>query len=158
MEQVMHNRDEFYFLRFEHRPLTAEQLDRLQREVVRNATIDRARAVRRSLGTIARSFRRLGATALNIMRGWWAGFTDWNVRRAAVKELRGLDDRTLKDLGLHRSEIESVVHGPVAGVKAGGKVATVLFHMPYRSRADAVTPRGAQKTALPDTVDRAEAA
>ena len=154
----MDKSDEFYFLRFEHQPLTAEQLDRLRREVVHNARIDRALAVRRMLDTIARSFRRLGVAALNMMRGWWAGFTDWNVRRAAVKELRGLDDRTLKDLGLHRSEIESVVYGPVAGVKAGGKVATVLFHKPYAGVASGAMRRGAQRPALADTAGRAEAA
>src|SRR5262245_20032814 len=122
MERIMDKSDEFYFLRFEHQPLTAEQLDRLQREVIRNARIARARAVRRMLDAIARSLRPLAAAALDMMRGWWIRYSDWSARRAAVKELRGLDDRTLKDLGLHRSEIESVVHGPDAGVKPEGKV------------------------------------
>jgi uncharacterized protein YjiS (DUF1127 family) len=31
--------------------------------------------------------------------------------RAALAELRSLDDRTLRDIGFHRSEIESIVCG-----------------------------------------------
>ena len=41
----------------------------------------------------------------------WAAYAAARERRAAIAELHALDDHALKDIGLHRSEIERVVHG-----------------------------------------------
>lgn len=41
----------------------------------------------------------------------WTRYWQWRTRIATVAVLRALDDRTLKDLGLHRSEIGSLVYG-----------------------------------------------
>ncbi|MPZ37810.1 MAG: DUF1127 domain-containing protein [Rhizobiales bacterium] len=57
--------------------------------------IERARACRS--GAIRSVFRRL---------------LSWIRRRSAIARLRSLDDRMLKDIGIHRSKIESAVRGP----------------------------------------------
>ncbi len=46
----------------------------------------------------------------------WAGkgalaFASWLERREAVKTLQGLDDRSLRDIGIHRSQVEAAVNG-----------------------------------------------
>src|SRR5262245_24428331 len=116
----MHASDDFYFLRFEHRPLTPEQLDHLKRAAGRAAREHRARMLR-GLGIAALASLRsaacgaraitcaFGHRAAAVASAGWSGYTAWRERRAAVKELAALDDRTLRDLGLTRSEIEYVV-------------------------------------------------
>jgi uncharacterized protein YjiS (DUF1127 family) len=116
----MHASDDFYFLRFEHRPLTPEQLDQLKRSTGRAAREHRARLVR-NLGIAALASLRGAARGVGRIIRWlahraaaiagerWRAYADWRERRAAVKELAALDDRTLRDLGLTRSEIEFVV-------------------------------------------------
>jgi uncharacterized protein YjiS (DUF1127 family) len=49
--------------------------------------------------------------AAGIARRAWHTYWDWRARQATVEILRTLDSRTLHDIGLSRSEIESVVHG-----------------------------------------------
>ena len=38
-------------------------------------------------------------------------YLDWRMRRATVRILRSLDDRMLRDIGMTRSEVHSVVYG-----------------------------------------------
>jgi len=38
-------------------------------------------------------------------------FADWRKRHKAYAELTGLDDRTLADIGIRRSEIAGIVYG-----------------------------------------------
>jgi uncharacterized protein YjiS (DUF1127 family) len=49
------------------------------------------------------------------LRGLWRQIRSWHQRRAALGQLRALDDAALKDIGLHRSGIEAAVLGPRPG-------------------------------------------
>jgi len=140
----MHESDEFYFLRFEHQPLTPEQWELLERRVVRGAKIARAEAMRRLFGGIATSLRALGHRAVAATARGWNAYAAWRERRRAVAELSGLDDRALKDFGLHRSEIQSVVYGRDSRHVTEGKIAAFLFHKPYDKRSSRLKPASRQ--------------
>ncbi|MEP6838698.1 MAG: DUF1127 domain-containing protein [Bradyrhizobium sp.] len=48
------------------------------------------------------------------MLGNWAnGVVVYWARREAIKTLRQMDDRALRDIGIARSQIETAVHGVV---------------------------------------------
>jgi uncharacterized protein YjiS (DUF1127 family) len=51
------------------------------------------------------------ASLQNLLRRWDA----WALARRRHAELQSLDDRTLRDIGLHRSELLSIVNGSGAG-------------------------------------------
>ena len=134
--------EDFYFLRFEHRPLTPEQWDLLKRGALQGARENRAQILRSMFVAIltplrwaAKGGRALGSRAAVAARRRWRSHAAWRIRRRAIKELRGLDDRELKDIGLHRCEIESVVvYGRDSGPVAEGKVAASPCPKPYASR------------------------
>jgi uncharacterized protein YjiS (DUF1127 family) len=140
----MNESDELYFLRFEHRPLTPEQWELLKQDVIRSAQRNRMQALRRMLGGIAASLQAIAAAAWGLAWKWWSGYAGWRERRAAVRELGGLDDRTLKDLGLHRSEIESVIYRRDSERVNEGNIAAALFHKPYTRPSAGLKPRPKQ--------------
>jgi uncharacterized protein YjiS (DUF1127 family) len=51
------------------------------------------------------------ARAAGMSRAWWRAYREHRTRRSTAMLLRSLDDRTLADLGLDRSEIASAVSG-----------------------------------------------
>ena len=100
--------------------LTPEEWDRLRRQAVHRAHVARARALRDVIAGGVRALRTaaigalLGAaveTAVTTARKWWRAYSLRRERKAAVRELRALDDRTLRDIGVNRCEIEWVVYG-----------------------------------------------
>ena len=99
---------------FDYRKLTPEQWDALKRRATHDAQAVRTQALRDPLGVVPlalRATRTLGRALAAAASGWWTRYVCWRERRAAVRELAALDDRTLKDLGIYRSEIETVISG-----------------------------------------------
>jgi uncharacterized protein YjiS (DUF1127 family) len=45
-----------------------------------------------------------------IVRAWWRDYCDRQARKATLIILKSLDERTLRDIGITASEIESCVH------------------------------------------------
>ena len=55
-------------------------------------------------------FVELTSIALASSVALWKAYFAWRARSAAKITLYQLDDRSLKDIGLHRSQIDSAVH------------------------------------------------
>lgn len=52
-------------------------------------------------------------TPLAALAAVWSAIGRLRLRAGATDALQGLDDRTLKDIGVHRTEISSILHhGP----------------------------------------------
>src|SRR6478736_8056960 len=125
MERAMRN-DSYS----DNRRLTPEQWAELSHRVAREAHAARAQSLRTSLRALFGFLRRPGVPARLVAaaaREWWTAYGTWLARKRAVRALGALDDRSLKDMGLHRSEIESVVFGrrPPALMPASAPLATL---------------------------------
>ena len=51
-----------------------------------------------------------GSPRTNLFDGYLTAFRKWRELKTAIAELRGMDDRQLRDMGIGRSEIESLVY------------------------------------------------
>ena len=105
----------------DYRGLRSDQRQRVTQHVIRHAQATRAQAshdlgdahtLQAAAGGGAVIIRALAKAVLGAAGKWWRAY---NIRRAhiaALRELHALDDRTLRDIGVSRSEIEwVVVHG-----------------------------------------------
>jgi uncharacterized protein YjiS (DUF1127 family) len=91
--------------------LTPDEWDRARQRIIGRAQAARARALRDLARAVLRPVETLATAAAAAAGKWWRAYIRRRERNAAVRELRALDDRTLKDIGISRSEIESVVDG-----------------------------------------------
>jgi uncharacterized protein YjiS (DUF1127 family) len=87
--------------------MTIKQQLHVRRLIIAQARLARARALRKLLRGLQSMVQRAAAA----FAGGWRAVALWHKRRRAVRELRALDDRSLRDIGLGRSEIESAVRG-----------------------------------------------
>jgi uncharacterized protein YjiS (DUF1127 family) len=91
--------------------LTYEQWERRKQQIVRRAEAARGQALRGLVGAVLRGLRTAAWAVAATAGKWWRAYALRRERNAAVRELHALDDRTLKDIGINRSEIEWVVGG-----------------------------------------------
>ena len=71
---------------------------------------------RHTLPTYIREHSTLTGRAAALVRKAWRAYWTWRARKATIFILRSLDERTLHDIGISASEIESCVYG-----KGGGR-------------------------------------
>jgi uncharacterized protein YjiS (DUF1127 family) len=57
-----------------------------------------------------RGLPRLAGRIGSSIAKWWRAYWEWRTTRATVLVLRSLDRRTLHDIGVDPSEIESLAH------------------------------------------------
>ena len=50
------------------------------------------------------------ARIAGVLKGIWHAYRKWRARKATIEILQGLDRRTLRDIGVDPSEIESIVY------------------------------------------------
>jgi uncharacterized protein YjiS (DUF1127 family) len=91
--------------------LTHDQWERRRQQIIRRAEAARARALRGLVDAVLRGLRAAAGAVFAVAGNCWRAYIHRRERNAAVRELRALDDRTLKDIGINRSEIEWVVDG-----------------------------------------------
>ena len=100
-----------------------EEQENFKRQIIERAQQARAQAFRdlaevlltlpqTLVGSNWRGLRGLGARVAGVAGRWRKAHALRRARWAAIRELHALDDRTLKDIGLGRSEIESAIRDP----------------------------------------------
>jgi uncharacterized protein YjiS (DUF1127 family) len=106
MESIMCESRRFRLSALAWSRMTIEQQLRVERLIVAQAEHTRARAIR---DLLRRPVRPLWHAACTV----WRAAAKALARGRAMRELRALDDRSLRDIGLGRSEIEGAVRGAV---------------------------------------------
>ena len=91
--------------------LTHDQWERRRQQIIRRAEAARSRALRGLVDAVLRGLRAAAWAVFAAAGNWWRAYLRRRERNAAVRELHGLDDRTLKDIVINRSEIEWIVDG-----------------------------------------------
>jgi uncharacterized protein YjiS (DUF1127 family) len=102
----IHEENAFYY-----NSLSPGGWERARQRIIHRAQSARAQALRDLAGAVLRPLRTAARAVAATAGKWWRAYALRRERNAAVLELRALDDRTLKDIGINRSEIEWVVDG-----------------------------------------------
>ena len=84
------------------RTLPPERWDMIKQDVIERAHAERGRALRAAAAWVVNG-------ACGLLRSAVKAYTAWLERRRAIRELNAFDNRSLWDIGINRSEIESAV-------------------------------------------------
>ncbi|HET7023167.1 MAG TPA: DUF1127 domain-containing protein [Xanthobacteraceae bacterium] len=129
----------------DYRDLTPDEWLRERQQILSRAQAARAGALRELAHTLLRPWQALARlTALVPATGGkaWRAYARWRERREAVRELHALDDRSLRDIGVSRSEIEWVVWSQQAArVRAAVKAVRPRQHWPAPDRSTPAKPQ-----------------
>ena len=148
----------------DYKGLTPDEWVRARQQILGRAQAARAGALRElggallhpwqtALASAAELVAWLAAAALAMAGKAWRAYARWCERRAAVRELHALDDRTLRDIGISRSEIDWVVSSQEAArLRAATKAVSRRQHGP---RAGTCTPARPQNVGKDVTEKRA---
>jgi uncharacterized protein YjiS (DUF1127 family) len=118
----------------DYRDLTPDEWQRERQQILTRAQAARAGAMRELGNALLHPWQAV----LAVVRA----YARWRERRAAVRELHSLDDRSLRDIGVSRSEIEWVVWSQQAArVRAAVKAVRPRQHAPAPDRSTPVKPR-----------------
>jgi uncharacterized protein YjiS (DUF1127 family) len=108
--------------RADSRQLSPQQWAALEQDAARRAGAARTQAMRERLGRIADAVRAASASGRGLGRAMVAAgtatmrrsaraYATWRERRRAIGALGSLSDLALKDMGIYRCQIESLVYG-----------------------------------------------
>jgi uncharacterized protein YjiS (DUF1127 family) len=137
----------------DYRALTPDEWQRERQQILTRAQAARSGALRELGGALLHPWQVVlaGAAALAAefttvglatAGKWWRAYARWRERRAAVRELHSLDDRTLRDIGISRSEIDWVVWSiEVARLRAANKATSRRQHWPAAGGSATAKPR-----------------
>ena len=129
----------------DYRDLTPDEWQRERQQILARAQAARAGALRelgRALLHPWQALARLAAVVPAAAGKAWRAYARWRERRQAVRELHSLDDRSLRDIGVSRSEIEWVVWSQQAArARAAIKAVRPRQHRPAPDRGTPAKPR-----------------
>ena len=95
-----------------HRAMTPAQWAAFKEGIIRGARLDRSKALAALVNRVLRAIGAAAAASGAQLAAIWMGYAAWRAARGDFAALSALDDSTLKDIGIARSEIESIVRKP----------------------------------------------
>jgi uncharacterized protein YjiS (DUF1127 family) len=118
----------------DYRDLTPDEWQRERQQILTRAQAARAGAMRELGNALLHPWQAV----LAVVRA----YARWRERREAVRELHSLDDRSLRDIGVSRSEIEWVVSSQQAArMRAAVKAVRPRQHWPAPDRGTPAKPQ-----------------